>query len=87
MAIDKVWVLAEAGDSGPTPITLELLTEARSVGGTVEAVAWGADTAALAGPLGEYGATTLYDVGDLGGLDPRGQRPRRDPDPGHLRRA
>ena len=43
MAIDKVWVLAEAGDGGPTPITLELLTEARSVAGTVEAVAWGAD--------------------------------------------
>ena len=40
MAIDKVWVLAEAGDAGPTPITLELLTEARSLAGTVEAVTW-----------------------------------------------
>src|SRR5580658_2417965 len=70
MAIDKVWVLAETGDSGPTPVTLELLTEARSVASTVEAVAWGADAAALAGPLGEYGATTLYDVGDLGGALP-----------------
>jgi electron transfer flavoprotein alpha subunit len=70
MAIDKVWVLAEAGDSGPTPITLELLTEARSVAGTVEAVAWGADTASLAAALGEYGATTVYDVGDLGGALP-----------------
>ena len=99
MAIDKVWVLAEAGDSGPTPVTLELLTEARAVASTVEAVAWGADAAALAGPLGEYGATTLYDVGDLGGTLPgvpvaaahrrarRGrQRPRRHPHPGHLRR-
>ena len=53
MAIDKVLVLAEAGDSGPTPITLELLTEARSVAGTVEAVAWGAETASLAAALGE----------------------------------
>ncbi len=70
MAIDKVWVLAEAGDSGPTPVTLELLTEARSVGSTVEAVAWGSEAASLAGPLGEYGATTLYDVGDLGGALP-----------------
>jgi electron transfer flavoprotein alpha subunit len=70
MAIDKVWVLAEAGDSGPTPVTLELLTEARSVAGTVEAVAWGADTASLAAALGEYGATTVYDVGDLGGALP-----------------
>jgi electron transfer flavoprotein alpha subunit len=70
MPIDKVWVLAEAGDSGPTPVTLELLTEARAVASTVEAVAWGADSAALAGPVGEYGATTLYDVGDLGGMLP-----------------
>ena len=58
------------GDSGPTPVTLELLTEARAVASTVEAVAWGADAASLAGPLGEYGATTLYDVGDLGGALP-----------------
>jgi electron transfer flavoprotein alpha subunit len=70
MAIDKVWVLAEAGDNGPTPVTLELLTEARAVAGTVEAVAWGAETAALAATLGEYGATTVYDVGDLGGALP-----------------
>ena len=70
MPIDKVWVLAETGDSGPTPVTLELLTEARAVASTVEAVAWGDDAAALAGPLGEYGATTLYDVGDLGGALP-----------------
>src|SRR5580704_12065033 len=70
MAIDKVWVLAEAGDAGPTPITLELLTEARSIGSTVEAVAWGAEVASLAAGLGEYGATTVYDVGDLGGALP-----------------
>ena len=62
MAIDKVWVLAETGDNGPTPVTFELLTEARSVASTVEAVAWGEDAASLAGPLGEYGATTLYDI-------------------------
>ncbi len=70
MAIDKIWVLAEAGDAGPLPITLELVTEARSLGGTVEAVAYGANTASLAGPLGEYGATTVYDVGDLDGALP-----------------
>jgi len=70
MAIDKVWVLAEAGDSGPTPVTLELLTEASAVAGTVEAVGWGSETASLAGALGEYGATTVYDVGDLGGALP-----------------
>ena len=36
MPIDKVWVLAEVGDNGPTPVTLELLTEARAVASTVE---------------------------------------------------
>ena len=46
------------------------MTEARSIASTVEAVAWGSEAASLAGPLGEYGATTLYDVGDLGGALP-----------------
>ncbi len=69
MAIDKVWVLAEAGDT-PAPITLELLTEARQVASTVEAVSWGTGTATQAPTLGEYGATKVYDVGDLGGALP-----------------
>jgi electron transfer flavoprotein alpha subunit len=67
MAIDKVWVLAESAEGAPTPVTLELLTEAHAVAGTVEAVAWGPDVEKLAGTLGEYGATTVHDVGDLGG--------------------
>ena len=70
MAIDKIWVLAEERESGPSPVTLELLTEARTVASTVEAVAWGPNTAALAAALGEYGATRVYDVGDLGGALP-----------------
>ena len=70
MPIDKVWVLAEEADGAPTPVTLELLTEARAVASTVEAVAWGSAVAGLAGPLGDYGATTVYDVGDLGGALP-----------------
>jgi electron transfer flavoprotein alpha subunit len=69
MPIDKVWVLAEAGETA-APITLELLTEARQVGSTVEAVSWGTGTAAQAPTLGEYGATKVYDVGDLGGALP-----------------
>ena len=70
MAIDKIWVLAESAEGSLTPVTLELLTEARSVATTVEAVAWGSDVAALAAGLGEYGASTVYDVGDLGGVLP-----------------
>jgi electron transfer flavoprotein alpha subunit len=66
MSIDKVWVLAESAEGKPTSTTLELLTQARSMGTTTEAVTWGAGTAAVAGELGNYGATTVYDVGDLG---------------------
>jgi electron transfer flavoprotein alpha subunit len=66
MSIDKVWVLAESVEGNPTGTTLELLTHARSMGASTEAVAWGADTAAVAGELGNHGATTVYDVGDLG---------------------
>jgi electron transfer flavoprotein alpha subunit len=70
MSIDKVWVLAEIADGKPTSISLELLTKARSMGSTTEAVAWGADTAAVAGELGNYGASTVYDVGDIGAALP-----------------
>lgn len=70
MATDRIWVLAEATESGPATVSLELLTAARGLAGTVEAVAWGADTASLAARLGEYGASTVYDVGDLGGVLP-----------------
>jgi electron transfer flavoprotein alpha subunit len=66
MAHDKIWVLAEYTEAGPTSTTLELLTEARVLGSTVEAVSWGTGTAGVATALGEYGATTVYDVGDIG---------------------
>jgi len=70
MSIDKVWVLAETSDASPISTTLELLTEARALGSTVEAVTWGPDTAAVAVELGNHGATTVHDVGDLGGSLP-----------------
>ena len=65
MAISKIWVVAEPTEAGLTNTTLELLTAARSLGGTVEAVSWGANAAQSAAVAGEYGATTLHDVGDL----------------------
>jgi electron transfer flavoprotein alpha subunit len=66
MALDNVWVLAEVGDSGPTSLTLELLTKARAIGTNVSAVTWGAHSAEHAAVFGEYGATKVYDVGDVG---------------------
>ena len=65
MAFDKVWVLADVAEGKPTSGTLELLTKARQIGGTVEAIAWG-DADAIAGTLGEYGAAKVYSAGDLG---------------------
>jgi electron transfer flavoprotein alpha subunit len=65
MAIDKVWVLTEAAEGKPTSISLELLTKARELGGSVEAFTWG-DADAVAAELGKYGATRVYTTGDLG---------------------
>jgi len=66
MALNTIWVLAEASDGKVTTTTLELLTKARELAGTVEAVYAGADADAIAGTLGEYGATKVYTTGDLG---------------------
>jgi electron transfer flavoprotein alpha subunit len=67
MALNRIWVFAEAAESDKVaPITLEMLTKARELGGTVEAV-FGGDASALAADLGAYGATKVYATGDLGG--------------------
>jgi electron transfer flavoprotein alpha subunit len=64
----NVWVYAQAANGVPTSSTLELLTKARSLG-TVAAFLAG-DGAAVAGALGEHGATKVYATGDLGGKLP-----------------
>ncbi|MGH9133882.1 MAG: electron transfer flavoprotein subunit alpha/FixB family protein, partial [Ilumatobacteraceae bacterium] len=66
MAIDNIWVFAQEANGEPTSATLELLTKARSLGGTVTAFVAG-DASAIAGTLGEYGAAKAYATGDLGG--------------------
>ncbi len=66
MALDRIWVIAEAAEGKPTPMVLELLTKARELAGTVEAFTWGPDADALAGQVGAYGASKLYSTGDLG---------------------
>ena len=69
MSIAKIWVVAEVVDGAPITTSLELVSHARTLADTVEAVVWG-DGASAAGALGEYGATTVHDVGDLGGALP-----------------
>jgi electron transfer flavoprotein alpha subunit len=53
-------VYAEAEDGAPVSATLELLTKAREIGDTVEAVFVGADAETVAPKLGEYGAAKVY---------------------------
>ncbi len=66
MAAGGIWVLAEQHEGRPLPVVLELLSAAAGLGGEVDAVSWGADGAALAAALGEYGARRLLDLGELG---------------------
>jgi len=70
MALNSIWVVAEPGNTALTTTSLELLSQARTLGSSVSAISWGADAAAHAIEAGQYGATTLYDVGDLHGALP-----------------
>ena len=70
MALNRIWVYAEATDGTVTPLTLELLAKARALGGEVEAVYGGADADAVAGTLGAHGATKVHSTGDLAGSLP-----------------
>lgn len=61
MAIDNIWVFAQVSNGGPTTASLELVTKARSLGGSV-AVWVAGDGSTVAGALGAYGATKVYGV-------------------------
>ncbi len=63
--MSKIWVFAELDAHGTVHKTaLEILTKARTLGGTVEAVALGPGAQAAAAVLGEHGATTVYAAED-----------------------
>ena len=62
MAVSKIWVFAEADGDKPAGATLEILTKARELAGTVEAVFVGTNADALAGELGAHGATKVFAV-------------------------
>ena len=69
MTVNNVWVFAQVVNGAPTSGTLELLTKARSLSSNVSAFL-GGDASAVAGALGDYGATKVYATGDLGGKLP-----------------
>ena len=67
MTLAKIWVFAEATDGKVSSSTLEILTKARELATTVEAVYAGGDADAIAATLGAHGATAVHTTGDLGG--------------------
>jgi electron transfer flavoprotein alpha subunit len=69
MTLSTIWVLAEPAGDSFTATSLELLSHARTLADDVAAITWGSG-GALAAQAGEYGASTLYDVGDLAGSLP-----------------
>ncbi len=69
MGIDNIWVFAQTANGEPTTGTLELLTKARSLGGTVSAFLVG-EAGGAAAALGDHGAAKVYATGDLGGKLP-----------------
>lgn len=69
MTVNNIWVVVEPANGTFTTTSLELLSHARALSTNVSAITWGTG-ATLAAQAGEYGATTLYDVGDLGGALP-----------------
>ena len=70
MALSKIWVLAEAVGGKVSSTTLELITKARSLADTVEAVYGGGDADSIAASLGAHGASKILATGDLGGALP-----------------
>lgn len=70
MTLGTIWVVVEPSNGSLTTTSLELLTRARTLADTVSAVTWGGDGASHATLAGEFGATTLFDVGALDGALP-----------------
>ena len=60
MALNNIWVFAQAANGAPTSATLELLTKARSLSSNVTAFIAGSGAEAAA--LGEYGATAVLAI-------------------------
>jgi electron transfer flavoprotein alpha subunit len=65
MAVEKIWVIVDRQNDKVAPLSLELLTKAKSLGATVEGVTYG-DGEALAAEVGAFGGTVLHTVGDIG---------------------
>ncbi|MEY2966447.1 MAG: electron transfer flavoprotein alpha subunit, partial [Actinomycetota bacterium] len=61
MAINNIWVFAQAVNGAPTSASLELITKARSLGGSISVWIAG-DGSSAAAAAGEHGASKVYAV-------------------------
>ncbi len=68
MSLGKIWVFAEDSGGKVSSGTLELVTKARSLGGTIEAFYAGEDASGAAAQLGGYGVGKVYAVDAAGSL-------------------
>ncbi|MBV8195016.1 MAG: electron transfer flavoprotein subunit alpha/FixB family protein [Candidatus Dormibacteraeota bacterium] len=64
MGVGKTWIFTDFTDGKPAAVSLELASKARSLGGVVEAIAFGKHAAAAAADLGAHGVTTVYAASD-----------------------
>jgi electron transfer flavoprotein alpha subunit len=69
MTVNNIWVVAEPASGTFTTTSLELLSHARTLSQNVSAITWGSGSQ-FAAQAGDFGATTLYDVGNLAGALP-----------------
>jgi len=60
----KIWVYTEVLEGEVVPVGLELLTKARSLGGTVSALVFSPEADKVTAKLGEFGAQTVYAATD-----------------------
>ncbi len=61
MALNNIWVFAQAANGAPTSASLELITKARSLGGSVSVWIAG-DGSSVAAAVGDHGATKVFAV-------------------------
>ncbi len=66
MSLNTIWVVVDRNGDKVATVSLELLSKASQLAGSVEAVTWG-DPSAIASEVGAHGASALHSVGDLGG--------------------
>ena len=69
MGIDNIWVFAQTTNGEASSASLELLTKANSLGGSLSAFVVGSAGDAAAA-LADHGAAKIYETGDLGGALP-----------------